>query len=148
MLALERQAADRPSVWGAVRVVVDTDGTAADRPSPRLAEVMAGPPELPAVLGNLAPLLDHYGHLAIAGLITLEDSAVPAPGETVLIAGAVYARAGHLNIVAVVAIAVAAAVLGETSAMRSATSVGGRSCCWGVDRPGAGYPEDSHRTTH
>jgi hypothetical protein len=43
VLALERQAADRPSVWGAVRVVVDTDGTAADRPSPRLAEVMAGP---------------------------------------------------------------------------------------------------------
>ena len=98
------------------------------------------------MLGNLAPLLDHYGHLAIAGLITLEDSGVPAPGETVLIAGAVYATAGHLNIVAVVAIAVAAAVLGETSAMRSATSVGGRSCCWGVDRPGAGYPEDSHRT--
>jgi hypothetical protein len=50
---------------------------------------MAGPPELPGVLGNLAPLLDHYGYLAIAGLITLEDSGVPAPGEAVLIAGAV-----------------------------------------------------------
>jgi hypothetical protein len=81
------------------------------------------------VLGNLAPLLDHYGYLAIAGLISLEDSGVPAPDETVLITGTVYAGAGHLNIVAVVAIAVAAAVLGETSAMRSATSVGGRSCC-------------------
>ena len=42
MLALERQAADRPSVWGAVRVVVDTDGTAADRPS-RFIRVMILP---------------------------------------------------------------------------------------------------------
>jgi membrane protein DedA with SNARE-associated domain len=74
---------------------------------------MAGAPELPGVLGSLAPLLDHYGYLAIGGLIMLEDFGVPAPGETVLIAGAVYAGTGHLNIVAVAAIAIAAAVLGD-----------------------------------
>jgi membrane protein DedA with SNARE-associated domain len=70
-------------------------------------------PELPGVLGSLAPLLDHYGYLAVGGLIVLEDFGVPAPGETVLIAGAVYAGAGHLNIIAVAAIAIAAAVLGD-----------------------------------
>lgn len=68
---------------------------------------------LPGVLGSLAPLLDHYGYLAVAGLIVLEGFGVPAPGETVLIAGAVYAGAGHLNIIMVAAIAIAAAVLGD-----------------------------------
>lgn len=74
---------------------------------------MTAPPELPGVLGRLAPLLDHYGYLAIAGLIMLENFGVPAPGETVLIAGAVYAGASHLNIAVVVVVAVAAAVAGD-----------------------------------
>jgi membrane protein DedA with SNARE-associated domain len=65
------------------------------------------------VLGSLAPLLDHYGYLAVAGLIVLEDFGVPAPGETVLIAGAVSAGAGHLDIVAVVLVAIVAAVVGD-----------------------------------
>jgi membrane protein DedA with SNARE-associated domain len=70
-------------------------------------------PVLPGVLASLAPLLDHYGYLAVAVLIVVEDFGVPVPGETVLIAGAVYAGAGHLNIIAVTAIAIAAAVLGS-----------------------------------
>lgn len=65
------------------------------------------------MLGRLAPLLDHYGYLAIAGLIMMEDFGVPAPGETVLIAGAVYAGASHLNIAVVVVVAIAAAVAGD-----------------------------------
>jgi hypothetical protein len=62
---------------------------------------MSTPPPLPGTLGTLAPLLDHYGYLAVAGLITLEDFGVPVPGETVLIPAAVYAGAGRLNIIAV-----------------------------------------------
>src|SRR5216683_493965 len=58
---------------------------------------MTGTP-LPGVLAPLGPLLDHYGYLAVAGLIIVEDFGVPAPGETVLIAAAVYAGAGRLNI--------------------------------------------------
>ena len=72
-----------------------------------------GPPELPGVLGSLAPLLNHYGYLAIAGLILVEDFGIPAPGETVLIAGAVYAGAGQLNIVVLIVVAIVAAVLGD-----------------------------------
>ncbi|MFD2415598.1 DedA family protein [Amycolatopsis pigmentata] len=68
---------------------------------------------MPGLLGNLEPVLDHYGYLAIAGLILLEDFGVPAPGETVLIAGAVYAGAGRLNVAAVVVIAIVAAVAGD-----------------------------------
>ena len=67
---------------------------------------------LPGLFAALAPLLNHYGYLAIAVLITLEDFGVPVPGETVLIAGAVYAGA-WLNIAAVAVIGFTAAVAGD-----------------------------------
>jgi membrane protein DedA with SNARE-associated domain len=70
-------------------------------------------PPLPGVLASLAPLLDHYGYLAIGGFVLLEDFGVPVPGETVLIAGAAYAGAGRLNVVAVGLIALAAAIVGD-----------------------------------
>jgi membrane protein DedA with SNARE-associated domain len=73
---------------------------------------MTGPP-LPGVLASLAPLLNHYGYLAIGGLVLVEDFGIPVPGETVLIAGAVYAGSGRLNIFAVALIAFAAAVVGD-----------------------------------
>jgi membrane protein DedA with SNARE-associated domain len=62
---------------------------------------MSQPVQLPGFLGTLAPLLDHWGYLAVGFLIFIEDFGVPAPGETVLIAASVYAGAGRLNIVAV-----------------------------------------------
>jgi membrane protein DedA with SNARE-associated domain len=68
---------------------------------------------LPGLLASLAPMLDHYGYLAIGGLLLVEDFGVPVPGETVLIAGAVYAGAGRLNIVAIGVIAVVAAISGD-----------------------------------
>jgi membrane protein DedA with SNARE-associated domain len=70
-------------------------------------------PALPGFLGSLAPVLNHYGYLAVGGLVLVEDFGVPAPGETVLIAAAVYAGAGQLNIVAVAVIGFLAAVLGD-----------------------------------
>lgn len=71
---------------------------------------------LPAIFAALAPLLGHgYGYLWIALLIGVESIGVPVvPGETILIAGAVYAGAGRLNIVAIGLIAVAAAIAGST----------------------------------
>ena len=59
-----------------------------------------------------------YGYLAIVGLIMLKDFGVPVPGKTVLIAGAIYAGAGRLNIVAVVVIAVATAMVGDKHRLR------------------------------
>lgn len=70
-------------------------------------------PQLPGIFGALAPLLNRYGYLAVGGLILVEDFGVPAPGETILIAAAVYAGAGQLNIAAVAAIGFAAAVAGD-----------------------------------
>ncbi len=70
-------------------------------------------PQLPGVFAALAPVLDQHGYLAVAGFIMVEDFGVPVPGETILIAAAVYAGAGRLNIVAVVLLAVTAAVIGD-----------------------------------
>ncbi len=74
---------------------------------------MAAAPPLPGLFHSLAPVLDHWGYLAVAGLVLVEDFGIPVPGETVLIAAAVYAGAGRLNIVAVAVIALVAAVVGD-----------------------------------
>ena len=68
---------------------------------------------LPGLLASLAPVLDHYGYFAVGGLITLEDFGIPVPGETILIAAAVYAGAGRLNIFVVALVAVLAAIVGD-----------------------------------
>lgn len=57
--------------------------------------------------------MNSYGYLAVGGLLFLEDFGIPVPGETILIAAAVYAGAGSLSITAVVGIAVLAAVAGD-----------------------------------
>lgn len=74
---------------------------------------MSSAPPLPGVFHTLAPVLNHYGYLAVAGFVFLEDFGVPVPGETILIAAAVYAGAGQLNIVTVGVIAVLAAIVGD-----------------------------------
>jgi membrane protein DedA with SNARE-associated domain len=68
---------------------------------------------LPGVLHTLEPTLNHYGYLAVAGLVLIEDFGVPVPGETVLILAAVYAGTGRLNIVLVALLGFCGAVLGD-----------------------------------
>jgi membrane protein DedA with SNARE-associated domain len=68
---------------------------------------------LPGLLGAVAPVLDNYGYLAVAGLVMVENFGVPAPGETILVAAAVYAGTGRLSIVGVGLIAILAAVIGN-----------------------------------
>jgi membrane protein DedA with SNARE-associated domain len=77
------------------------------------AALASNPPTLPGFLNAIAPVLQHYGLVAIGLLILVEDFGVPAPGETILIAGSVYAGAGHLNIVAVGVVGFIAAIIGD-----------------------------------
>jgi membrane protein DedA with SNARE-associated domain len=78
------------------------------------AAVTSAPnPVLPGFLNALAGPLAHYGLWAILALVLVEDFGIPVPGETVLIAGAVYAGAGRLNVVAVGVVAFVAAVVGD-----------------------------------
>jgi membrane protein DedA with SNARE-associated domain len=72
----------------------------------------------------MAPLLDNYGYLAVAGLLFGENVGAPIlPGETMLIAGAIYAGSGRLNVVALGLVALAACVAGA-------------SCGWAIGRFG------------
>jgi membrane protein DedA with SNARE-associated domain len=74
---------------------------------------MSAAGQLPQPFEALAPLLDHYGYLAVGGLLFVEDFGIPVPGETVLIAASLYAGIGRLNVVAVAVVAFAAALLGD-----------------------------------
>jgi membrane protein DedA with SNARE-associated domain len=73
----------------------------------------ATPEHLPGVLHSLEPTLNHYGYLAVAGLVLIEDFGVPVPGETVLILAAVYAGTGRLNVALVWLLGFIGAVLGD-----------------------------------
>jgi membrane protein DedA with SNARE-associated domain len=75
----------------------------------------AGRPQLPSFLAAVQGPLDHYGLWAIGLLLLLENIGVPViPGEFAMIAGAIYAGAGQLNVVAVGVVSFAAAVVGAT----------------------------------
>jgi membrane protein DedA with SNARE-associated domain len=78
------------------------------------AALNSGPqPVLPGFLNSLSSPLMHYGLWAILLLVLVEDFGIPVPGETVLIAGAVFAGSGRLNIVAVGVVGFCAAVVGD-----------------------------------
>jgi membrane protein DedA with SNARE-associated domain len=68
---------------------------------------------MPGFLSALSGPLNHYGYWAILALVLLEDFGIPVPGETVLIAAAIYAGHRELNVVAVGLVAFAAAVTGD-----------------------------------
>lgn len=69
--------------------------------------------QLPGVFGDVQPLLEHYGYLGVGGMLLLEDFGVPVPGEIMLIAAAVFAGAGQMNIAVVFGVGVVAAVIGD-----------------------------------
>jgi membrane protein DedA with SNARE-associated domain len=63
----------------------------------------------------LTSLVHHYGLFILFLVIAAESAGVPLPGETALVAAAVLASQGDLNIVAVVAVAAAAAIAGDNA---------------------------------
>jgi membrane protein DedA with SNARE-associated domain len=69
--------------------------------------------QLPGVFADLQPLLEHYGYLGVGGFVLLEDFGVPVPGEALLIAAAVFAGSGHMNIALVILVAVLGAIIGD-----------------------------------
>jgi membrane protein DedA with SNARE-associated domain len=71
------------------------------------------PPELPGFLNAVGGQLNHYGYWAVLVLVMLEDFGIPVPGETILIAAAIFAGAGKLNVVLVGVVGFIAAVLGD-----------------------------------
>jgi membrane protein DedA with SNARE-associated domain len=74
---------------------------------------MPPPADLPGFLHGVAPILDRWGYTAVAAFVGVESFGVPAPGQTIMVAAAIYAGAGRLNVVGVGVIAFVAAVLGD-----------------------------------
>jgi membrane protein DedA with SNARE-associated domain len=63
---------------------------------------------------NIPDLISTYGCWAVALIVTLESMGVPLPGETTVIAMAIYAaKTGQTNIAAVIGAAAAGAILGD-----------------------------------
>jgi membrane protein DedA with SNARE-associated domain len=64
----------------------------------------------------IAHFVQSYGYYAVFALIALESLGIPLPGESALIAAALYAGTSHhLNIAALAAAAAAAAVIGDNA---------------------------------
>lgn len=64
--------------------------------------------------GLVNHLLQSYGYWAVFGLVLLETTGVPSPGESALVAAGAYAGATHkLSIIVVIGAACAAAILGD-----------------------------------
>jgi membrane protein DedA with SNARE-associated domain len=68
---------------------------------------------LPGFLAVVGRYLAEYGYWAILALVLVEDFGIPVPGETVLIAGAVEAGTGQLNVILVAVVGFAAAIAGD-----------------------------------
>ena len=69
---------------------------------------------LHASLTWLEPYLAHYGYVVLFAVIFVESFGLPAPGQTLLIAAAVLASHGKLNILLVLLSAFGAAVIGDS----------------------------------
>ncbi|MFL5918342.1 MAG: DedA family protein [Gaiellaceae bacterium] len=57
--------------------------------------------------------IEDYGLLFLFAIVCLESAGLWVPGETALIAAAVYASNGHLSLEAVIAVAAVAAIIGD-----------------------------------
>jgi membrane protein DedA with SNARE-associated domain len=62
---------------------------------------------------TVTPYIDHYGYFAVFGAILLEDFGMPVPGESLLIAGALLASQGKMDIVTLLCTACIAAITGD-----------------------------------
>ena len=67
-----------------------------------------------AAIARVRPLLERYGYPAVFVAVGVEGMGIPAPGQTLLIAAAIDAAHGGLNVVAVLALAAVAAALGNS----------------------------------
>jgi membrane protein DedA with SNARE-associated domain len=64
-------------------------------------------------LPGVTHFIEDYGLLFLFAIVCLESAGLWLPGETALIAAAVYASNGHLSLEAVIAVAAVAAIIGD-----------------------------------
>jgi hypothetical protein len=76
------------------------------------------------------PVLDQYGYLAVFGAVLVEGFGIPAPGQTMLMAGAILAARGGMSIEWVLVLAFLAAMLGSIP-WATCSGVGVATWFWG-----------------
>jgi membrane-associated protein len=65
------------------------------------------------VLGAIVDIPPNVGYSVVFALIAIETMGIPVPGETALIAAALLAHDGKMDIVPLIVIAAAAAIIGD-----------------------------------
>lgn len=70
--------------------------------------------DLEDAVAKMQPLVQRYGYIGVAGAVLVEGFGLPAPGQTMLMAGAFEAAGGHPHIVLLLVLAVVAAVSGNS----------------------------------
>lgn len=70
-------------------------------------------PWLQHVLSLAQPYIERYGYLAVFGGVMIESFGIPAPGQSLLIVGALAASRGEMHIVALLFTAWSAAIIGD-----------------------------------
>jgi membrane protein DedA with SNARE-associated domain len=86
-----------------------------------------------AAILNVNHLVQVFGYPLLFVLVMGESGGVPIPGETALIAGSVLASQGKLQIELVIALAAAAAIVGDNIGY----VIGRKGGRWLLERPGA-----------
>src|SRR3954453_4578010 len=61
----------------------------------------------------MASLVSDYGLFLLFVLVAMESAGIPLPGETALVAAGVLAARGDMDVVAVIAVAATAAIVGD-----------------------------------
>ncbi len=86
-----------------------------------------------AAILDVNQLVQNFGYPLLFVLVMSESGGIPIPGETALIAASVLASQGKLQIELVIAIAAAAAFVGDNIGYL----IGGKGGRWALERPGA-----------
>jgi membrane-associated protein len=85
-----------------------------------------------AAILNVTHLVQTAGYPLLFLVVMCEASGVPVPGETALIASAVLASQGKMDIVLVIVLAAAAAIVGDNIGY----AIGRKGGRWALERPG------------
>lgn len=84
---------------------------------------------------SIVDLFARYGYAAVFVGVLLENTGLPVPGETTVLAGGALSHYGHLSLARVILVAIVAAVVGDNLGF----SIGRRGGRRLVERFGAGF---------
>ena len=101
-------------IWAFFTAIPVRDSVGQDSSSPPDQTSQRPPRRFEHSLAKVQPLLDRYGYGAAVGATILEGMGIPAPGQTLLMASALEASKGRMNIVVLVICVAAAAATGNS----------------------------------